>query len=325
MTRAAIEGFRLSPQQQALWHLQQSGAADVYTARGAIAVDGECDLFALEAALRCLVERHEILRTDFQQVAGLDLPLQVVSDRADLALTQSDISHLAEDEQAAEVSAWIQSLNRHAYEGQTARLEFKLVRLAPAKRLLLIELPGLCADHLTIRNLALALRREYAAQIGGKDADYEPVQYADFSEWQSGLLESEETAAERQYWLKLDLADTRSVELPFAVKPAAASAFAPQWVDSRVDPALLSKIDALASHAKTTARQYLLACWQILLWRLSGKPELIVGVRYDGRSYDGLDETLGLLARYLPARVCPDADMPFSRFLLQVERQCAEM
>ena len=44
----------------------------------------------------------------------------------------------------------------------------------------------------------------------------------------------------------------------------------------------------------------MLACWDLLLRRLTEHTHLALGVAYDGRTYAELEDVLGLLTKYLP-------------------------
>src|SRR4051812_17933397 len=63
------EGFRLSPQQRLLWRL--NGEARAFRVECAVRIDGPLDLAALQAAVRAVVARHEILRTVYPCPPGM--------------------------------------------------------------------------------------------------------------------------------------------------------------------------------------------------------------------------------------------------------------
>ena len=73
-----IEGYRLSPQQQHLWLLQQGGAA--YLSQCAVRLAGKLNRELLREALYRVVNRHEILRTTFQRPPGIKLPVQAIGE-----------------------------------------------------------------------------------------------------------------------------------------------------------------------------------------------------------------------------------------------------
>src|SRR5262245_21009876 len=82
-----IEGYRLSPQQKRLWFLQRSNS--LFRVEVDIRMDGPLNLIYLEQALDRLHERHEILRTAFESLPGMDLPIQVVNNSSSYSLVES--------------------------------------------------------------------------------------------------------------------------------------------------------------------------------------------------------------------------------------------
>jgi len=57
------------------------------------------------------------------------------------------------------------------------------------------------------------------------------------------------------------------------------------------------------------------ACWQILLWRLTRQSDIVLGICCDGRNYEELEPSIGLLAKYLPVQGCLDEELKFSEIL----------
>jgi len=80
MQTGSIEGFRLSPQQKQLWSLKYSAEINPYLAQCSVDIQGALDVQRLQAALEALVQRYEILRTQFAQLEGMSMPLQVVGE-----------------------------------------------------------------------------------------------------------------------------------------------------------------------------------------------------------------------------------------------------
>src|SRR6185312_10494585 len=77
MNTTAATGARLSQQQARLWSFQQHSSA--YQAICALRLQGSLHTEMLQQAIQQVVDRYEILRTNFAHVPGMDLPLQVVS------------------------------------------------------------------------------------------------------------------------------------------------------------------------------------------------------------------------------------------------------
>ncbi|WP_433766312.1 non-ribosomal peptide synthetase [Pseudomonas putida] len=97
-----FEGFELSPQQAKLWRQQQARlTANAQRATLRIRSEQPLDRSRLDSALQQLVQRHEILRTRYQHLPGLSLPMQVIDDAsADLASLAIEL-HLDTDGRGA--------------------------------------------------------------------------------------------------------------------------------------------------------------------------------------------------------------------------------
>ncbi|MHC5721986.1 MAG: condensation domain-containing protein, partial [Nostoc sp.] len=65
-----MEGFRLSPQQEHLWLLQQIDQSWAYRSNCAILIEGNVNINNLELVLQDVVDHYEILRTSFICIPG---------------------------------------------------------------------------------------------------------------------------------------------------------------------------------------------------------------------------------------------------------------
>jgi len=85
---------------------------------------------------------------------------------------------------------------------------------------------------------------------------------------------------------------------------------------------VLGKIEALGQQYDTSASVVLLTCWQILLWRVTGLSDIIVGTIYDRRKgeYEPLHNVLGLLATWLPIKIHLVPDLRFTEALELVKK-----
>src|SRR5919205_1049642 len=248
MEQAIIEGFALSPQQKRLWLLQQGGSD--YYSQCTVLIEGELDKAALREALEKVVVRHEILRTTFHALPGVEIPIQAINGNA--------VFDYREATEPEEVSLE----DRHAaWKFDTGPLaRFSLIALAQDRHVLVATLPSMCADAWSLRTLVRDLSRAYAASF---DTDDEVVQYADFSAWQTKLLESDEAVAAREYWREQSALLTPISNLPFEKSDDTASRFDPRSIALKITPDAAQKLFAISD---VSAAEFMLACWQTLLW-----------------------------------------------------------
>src|SRR5690242_5352040 len=87
-----INGFRISPQQKRLWTLQQLEQGQPYRVQCAVLIEGSLDKNILNLTLQNVVNKYEILRTTFQCLPGMTIPLQVIADSSTLAIYDHDLT-----------------------------------------------------------------------------------------------------------------------------------------------------------------------------------------------------------------------------------------
>ncbi|HEX6292325.1 MAG TPA: amino acid adenylation domain-containing protein [Herpetosiphonaceae bacterium] len=320
-----LEGLRLSPQQQHLWLLHQIDGSGPYRCQCAVLIEGQLDLPTLQAALRDVVRQHEIMQTTLRRLVGMSLPLQVVTPADIQPLETHDLSRSDPREQALRLAALSDALKQEPFDLEHGPLlHAALAALAPRRHMLLIGASALCTDAIGLDRLVEQLGRRYDAHRGNQQPADEPIQYLDLIEWQHELLESEDAAASRDYWRAQQDAAPLSVTLPFEQPPPDPQVLTPQAVPLTIDPDLAERLAALAQRYQARLADCLLACWQILLWRLTGESAMRVTVAVDGRSYEGLEDVVGVFARYLPIRCDLTPGSQLSELMAQAAQACDE-
>jgi hypothetical protein len=120
MQNRVVEGYQLSSQQEHLWFVQRGEAG--FCVQGALLLVGELRTEALREALRGIVARHEILRTTYHRPPGLSAPFQVVSDAAEIAWEELDLSAADNAAQRAEVTRLCAAERRRGFDLSPSRV-----------------------------------------------------------------------------------------------------------------------------------------------------------------------------------------------------------
>lgn len=320
-----IEGFRLSPQQKHLWLLQEASNALPYRAQCAVLIEGRLDRHSLKAALRDVSDRYEILRTTFRCAHGMTIPLQRVNEDSAPSMEEFDLSAWSALRQEAAIEALFQEVGSVPFDlanGPVLRLS--LLTLAAERNVLLVSAPSLCADGTSLRNLLREISRRYSGVMHRQDPSGTPSQYADLAEWENHLLESDDTLEGQEHWRESGAGAPRTPTLPAEKRPSVTVAFKPRVLVSPVTVELTTKIRRLVARYDASASAFFLACWQILLWRLTGESDFVIGLACDGRTYEGLQEALGLFAKTLPVRCQMEGPIRFSEALERSDRSARE-
>ncbi|MBD2448896.1 amino acid adenylation domain-containing protein [Nostoc sp. FACHB-152] len=302
MRTEVLEGIRLSPQQKYLWLLQQeNNNQQPYRSQCAVLIEGSLNTAILKQALQEIVNRQEIFRTNFKCLPGMNIPVQVITDGSILWQEECNLSDYSPSQQEIEIDKnFAQMLQLPFNLEQNSIVYASLFTLSSQKYLLIISLPALCADSATLRNLVRELSNYYQLFSTGEESSDDSIQYADIAEWQNELLEAEDTKIGREYWRKQDIFQFLDLHLPLENKQEVDSDLQPQVFSVKINPEITEKILSLAQEYQTSVDIFLLTCWQILLMRLTGQPDIVIGMASDGRQYEELSSALGLLTKYLP-------------------------
>ena len=313
-----IEGLRLSPHQKRLWLWQSRG--HVGQARALFRLDGVFDDEAVQKALRHAIARHESLRTTFYRESGMKVPFQVINEESDVLWRRVDLRHLPDEgerEQAAGEAA--RRTDDRDWEARPL-VRATLCRLTDDHARLVLDLPGLCADTWSLSNLAA----ELSQLLDGVSADWKderPVQYGQFSEWHYELLDGEEAKQGQAWWARRRPTGDHAVPLPFeqAGRPEGRQAAA-RPVHRICSSTETERLRGAAAAAQVSLPVLLYACWSALLYRLTGRRDLVCWWRADGRPYEELQGGIGLFERWLPLHLRIEGNMAL-RDLLSLAAQ----
>ena len=292
----------LSFAQQRLWFLAcLDSTGEAYGISAVLRLEGVLDEAALRRAFCEIVRRHEALRTRIVATDGRATqricppPAQVL-----------ETEHLAEHE-APETAAIKRA---HAFVAAPFDLaagplfRARLWQLAPASHVLAVAVHHIVFDGWSLKVLMHELSVLYAAYSAGRDSPLPdlPIQYADYAAWQRRALAGERIERHAEYWRShLAGAPAQSTIPSDRPRPAVATS---RGGSARitVPPAVVQGVRALARSVRATPFMTLLAAWTVLLSRLSGQDDVVVGSPVANRNRLELEPLLGLFANTLALR-----------------------
>mgnify|MGYP001794468810 CR=1 FL=1 len=321
MQSAQIEGFRLSPQQKRIWLLQQKESSPSYCVQGAFLITGYLNVDTLKQTLQAIINRHEVLRTTFQCLPGMTMPLQVIAEDYKFSIYEQSLLGLSPQEQESKAELLFHQLKQQTFDFiKNPPFSTHILAFSPQKHLLFIRLSALIADGLTLAQIVNEINALYASSLQKQECDNEIMQYADVAEWQHELLEYEEYSPGKEYWRNQSIGYSNFSDLSFLEnrKRHEASECQIESASIGLPSDLADRIKSLANSLKVSIRDVLLSCWQILLWRITGQEDITIGVASSGRSHTELAWTLGALSKYLPLSCHLDSNLSFRQVLKNI-------
>ncbi|MEW5926734.1 MAG: amino acid adenylation domain-containing protein [Gemmatimonadota bacterium] len=325
-TETSVQGFRLSPQQVRVWSLQQAAPELPLHAWCAVRLRGGLDGRALEAAITSVARHHEILRTTFRVLPGVGLPVQVVGEEVRVPLERRDLAGLPPRERAGEEAAWLRSLAGGGDDaGDGSLLRAVLFRRDEGEHALYLGLPAVCADPLTLDNLVAEVGAAYGRIAGGgRDEPEDAVQYVDFSEWVNEMLASDEARDGQDFWSGRGARETAGTAL-LDLWRAEVNGAGPTGTHQRLfSPRATRALDEAARAHGADAAAWLLAAWQVLIFRHAGRGDFTVGVGVEGRTFPEFRRSLGPFAKYVPVPAHVREGEPFAALAAEAEAALAE-
>jgi len=319
--------FPLSPAQRWLWHLEQRrpGKATYNVALPAMRLRGALDIAALEASLREICMRHEVLRTTFGTRDGE--PVQIVGPPRPVSLTRVDLRELSPPAREAESRRLLVQETQHPFDlSRDLMLHATLLRLDDEEHVLLPVMPHLVSDGWSVNVLFQELWASYKALRSGESANLPelPVQYVDYVVWQRQRLQDGALQQQTEYWEKqlADAPEVLGIPTDHPRPPAQTSRGTRQeW---HISLSLVQELYALYRRHNVTLFVALLAAWATLLHRYSGQDDILIATPFANRNRVEVEGLVGFFANLLLLRHDLAGDPTFSELLERVRETAVD-
>ncbi|WP_238421559.1 amino acid adenylation domain-containing protein [Gordonia sp. 'Campus'] len=325
--------------QRALWSINQvDPTSSAYNIGLTLELDGRLDIPALTGAVGDLIARHESLRTRYP-LHG-DSPMQVIVPAADalhdFRIPLVDVAeHQVDDEIAGIVEPGFDLTAAFA-------MRAAILRIRADRHVLVVVIHHINADGHSLGPLARDLTEAYAARIAGHSgtaasipaASIPPgggtsratrVQFADYAIWHAERQQTPGPDGVTEHRRHLDYWGAR---LARPGEPATIPADRPRPVEPRhiggsVDLTIPSTtatlLQQLARVHNTTQFVVMHAALAVLVGRLSGLDDIVIGTPFAGRDDPALADMVGMLATTVPLRTRLRLDEPFDELLRRVQ------
>ncbi|MFJ2173755.1 amino acid adenylation domain-containing protein [Streptomyces sp. NPDC087851] len=307
----------LSFAQQRLWFLYAlEGPSATYNIPLVLRLTGEVDPVPLRQALDDIVERHESLRTVFPDVDGR--PHQRILDPAAVSL---DFDVVATTEDTVEET--VAAVASRGFDLATEiPVRVRLLPYAPGASVLVVVVHHIAGDGWSVGPLARDLTTAYAARRAGVRPSWQPlpVQYADYTLWQRGLLDEGGNLLADQvaHWTERLAGLPDQLDLPFDRPRPAVASYAGDLARFTLDAELHRRLVDLARTGDATVFMVLQAALAALFTRLGAGTDIPLGAPVAGRTDDALDDLIGFFVNTLVLRADTSGDPSFTELLARV-------
>jgi amino acid adenylation domain-containing protein len=311
------EEFPLSFAQERIWFLDQLvPGSNAYNISAAYRLQGALCYPALEWSVNQIIGKHSALRTTIVIREGR--PVQHVSQFILSPLLMEDLTHSTNPRQIA--LARLQTEHERPFDLATGPLfRVKLLALGPDDHVLACCLHHIIFDGWSLRVFCRQLSKLYASHVSGQSCTLEPfMQYTEYVRRQRQQLHGKLQDDQLCYWKRQLEGAPGLLELPADRPRPSVPTFRGRDASLQLPQALVRGLKTVSQSARATVFMTLLTLLKIMLHRLTGQNDIIVGAPSATRNSIETEEMIGLCLNNLVIRTCFEKGLTFSDLLVKV-------
>jgi len=285
----------LSFAQERFWFLQSFAPESTdYNITACQRVFTSVDATALESAVRAVVKKHEVLRTNFPELDGS--PTQVVREELFPEVAIYNLDYLRPLERETAIGDTLQELAKHRFDlAADSLIRIALIRTAEQEHLVVLTAHHIVCDGWSIGIFFAELRSFYETYSRGRTVvpPQLPVQYGDYALWERDQQTSGILAPQIDYWKSKLKGSPRSLEMPLDHVRPASFAYEGRLHGFQLSAATSESVKVLARQEGATPFMALLTIFKALLFRYTKHRDIVVGTPVSTRTRFELEELIG--------------------------------
>ncbi|MCU0286097.1 MAG: amino acid adenylation domain-containing protein, partial [Acidobacteria bacterium] len=304
------EYYEISSAQQRLYFLHHMDPeSTTYNIPIIMELEGNPDKEIFKNIFLRLAQRHENLRTSFQSLEkeGKGV-VQKVHEQFELLFEYYEVD---ESKARERIKCFIKPFDL----SRTPLFRVAFIRIDAQHSILLVDIHHIISDGVSLD----VLQKEFKALYAGEDLPPLKLQYKDFAAWHKGLLESSKIKDQETYWLNIYNDEIPVLNLPTDYPRPAVQVFAGDRTSFTISSEDFSLLKAILIKEKVTLFMMLTAIWNILLAKLSGQEDVVLGTLTSGRRHPDLEPVIGMFVNTLALRSFPANYKTIREFLQETK------
>jgi amino acid adenylation domain-containing protein len=317
---AAIEPLRdysdvpLSFAQQRLWFIEQyEQGTTSYNINMTLEVGGDFDIDVFLRALAAVARRQWSLRTRFVAVDG--------GARQEIVDTIALPVRVIEASDAAEVAETLRFERALPFDMSTDLLwRGVIINAGQEQHWIHFTIHHAITDGWSNGIFKAELVEAYETLLGGGDVDMTPLplQYADYAAWQQQTLGEERMHALMTYWKQQLDGMPKFHSLPLDFPRPKELGRKGGAVPFELGPETFAALKAYCAQSGSTLYMALIAAFSVLVARLGGKDDVVLGTPVANRPSPELERVIGFFVNTVVLRVGVDGHSSFDQVVEQV-------
>jgi len=299
--------------QKKFWRIAKRPDPTFFNIGSVLKLSGFLNIKIFRKALREIVKRHEILRTNFLEING-EL-FQVIKKKVQPTIKVINLYKDKKFTGAAGQNLLKTLIRNEIYKPfnleKDLPLRTTLIKTGRRDSLLILVVHGMVWDGPSYQLLLDEWAELYNSYLEKKPSHLPPlpIQFKDYAEWEQSDKYNKRRETQKNYWLKKLKGD---LPLPLCL-PGARTSVGLQLspVDNAVDNTkeliidnkeILGKIKTICRQTKATTFMFVLALLDIFLFKVTGEKDLIVETSVSLRNSSELIKSMGPILNTLALR-----------------------
>ncbi|WP_372339124.1 amino acid adenylation domain-containing protein [Cohnella sp. WQ 127256] len=312
------EYYPMSAAQRRMFILNQmEGKGVQYNNPNAFLLAGALDEQRLAEAFRQLLVRHDTLRTSF--VMENELPVQRIDSDAAISIERYEMNRSETSERSSLediIRRFVRPFDLHV----APLLRIGLAKIAEDRHLLLFDMHHIISDGVSMGIFV----REFIALYEGKELPALRIQYKDFATWQQEAAYQDALLDDETYWLNRFAGELPVLDLPSDDRRPAVFSYEGDRIQFSANREMTEGLHQVAARTGSSMYMVLLAAYNVLLAKVTGQTDIVVGSPIAGRSHADLEGMLGVFINTLAMRNAPEPDKTFEQLLLEVKENALQ-
>jgi amino acid adenylation domain-containing protein len=310
----------ITESQLEVWLSDQLGpeASCSYNESFTLHLRGSVNETALCEALNQMIQRHEALRSTFDREGKL----QYIAPSLKLDVPVIDLSDLSAEKRQAQFHTIIEEDAHTPFQlNQGPLVRTQLVRMEPSYKLLIFTSHHIVCDGWSTNVLLDELAKCYNGLNKGVACNLPPaMSFGAYARSQADFVNSQAGIENEKYWVEQFREPAPLLDLPTDHPRPAVKEFHGATYRKRIGAEAYNNIKRVGAQQKCTLFVSLLAALQILLSRLTGQDDIVIGIPSAGQSLVEDSALVGHCVNFLPLRGRTKGDPTVAAYLSQMRQ-----
>jgi amino acid adenylation domain-containing protein len=307
------EYYALSSAQKRIYILNQMDPqSTAYNMSRIIPLGESVDKQQLENVCRELINRHESLRTSFHMID--ETPVQRINDDVEFNVEYYDF---AGKTLAEEIHDFVRAFDLSG----APLLRGRVVKTGGSRHYLLVDIHHIISDGTS----RVIMDRDFLSLYRGEKLPPLRLQYKDYAEWRNGYEQKSLIKKQERYWSEMFSDGVPVLDLPTDYPRPILQSFEGHSVGFSLTEKESRGLKELGRTWGATAYMCILSIFTVLLSRLSGQEDIVVGTPAAGRRHADLEDIIGIFINTLAVRNSTPGEETFSAFLSRVKKRTLDV